>query len=228
MRHISKSTSPRELEDWKAQRNENWEPCWGNFRGEEKKAVRKALIVDQGYICCYCGDRIYNDITTEIEHINPRTFCKDEDEKIDYANMLASCHGGRKKENGKNAEPLPDRLSCNARRGEKNLGVSPLNPNCEEKFLFTRDGQILPNDENDNDTDETIKTLGLHIERLINKRRGVLKPFLSIDKASAIKVIQHFSHQHADGDFDGYKPFNFTVINYLKKKFSISNEDILV
>jgi uncharacterized protein (TIGR02646 family) len=57
-----------------------------------KAKLRKSLLEDQGYICCYCGKRIENDSKTPIEHLNPKSTYKNR--TYDYINLLASCNGG--------------------------------------------------------------------------------------------------------------------------------------
>jgi uncharacterized protein (TIGR02646 family) len=56
-----------------------------------KAELRKSLLEDQGYICCYCGKRIENDSRTPIEHLNPKSIYKNR--TYDYINLLASCDG---------------------------------------------------------------------------------------------------------------------------------------
>ncbi len=57
-----------------------------------KGELKSSLVEDQGYICCYCGQRIESDYKTSIEHLNPKS--KYKAQTYDYANLLASCDGG--------------------------------------------------------------------------------------------------------------------------------------
>ncbi len=60
-----------------------------------KNDLRKALLEDQGYVCCYCGFPVTNDgMSCAIEHFRP----KKEYKKLvfDYQNLFASCRGSCK------------------------------------------------------------------------------------------------------------------------------------
>jgi uncharacterized protein (TIGR02646 family) len=212
MRYITKGPSPHSFETWKAQSNADWQATWGELRGIEKADVKKALLEEQGYICCYCGLRINHDHRTEIEHVKPRSACT-EAEKIDYNNFAASCDGGR--------GTRKDNMSCNAKRGDQPLFLTPHMQECEEKFLYTEDGQILPKDDQDESCKEAIRVLGLEITRLQNKRGDVIRPYARIDKEKAAKIIAHFSLKLALEGQDMYKIMNYVVVGYLKEKFNL-------
>lgn len=220
LRFIEKGSSPSIFEEWKANECEDWKPTWSDLRGREKQSLREALASDQGYICCYCGERISSNTETEIEHVYPRSLCtEDENKKLDYQNLLASCSGGKIKRMCN----LPSSLSCNHKRGDILLKISPLDTECEERFLFTFDGQILAKNRSDVECEQTIKDLGLDIERLKNKRQASLKPFLSLDREDAKKIIEYLGVKQIDEESGklSYKPFNFVIIDFLKRKFSL-------
>jgi hypothetical protein len=54
MKYIKKGPEPKELIEWKGLANENWQPSYNDLRNPEKSLVKTALMVEQGYICCYC------------------------------------------------------------------------------------------------------------------------------------------------------------------------------
>ena len=55
-----------------------------------KKSLREALLKEQGFICGYCMQRIYNDgNVTKIEHWEPRNSANEKK----YMNLLAVCSG---------------------------------------------------------------------------------------------------------------------------------------
>lgn len=74
----------------------------------DKKPLKRSLLKEQGYVCCYCGRRIFNDHNTLIEHLEPKggslTNGTEEAELVnhpsrkvyDYQNIMASCMGGTK------------------------------------------------------------------------------------------------------------------------------------
>jgi hypothetical protein len=65
MKHIVKQHEPKAFANWKALANDDWQPTYGDLSGEAKKAVKSALMAEQGYICCYCERRL----TEEDSHI---------------------------------------------------------------------------------------------------------------------------------------------------------------
>ncbi|MEM6699273.1 MAG: retron system putative HNH endonuclease [Bacteroidota bacterium] len=62
----------------------------------DKKRLKEALVKEQGFICCYCGRRIFVDHNTHIEHLLPKHAYKNK--TYDYKNLFASCQGGTKDE----------------------------------------------------------------------------------------------------------------------------------
>jgi hypothetical protein len=58
VRYISKGEEPEVLTNFKAQANEDWQPRYNNFSGKIKHEFHDRLMVEQGYICCYCGGRV--------------------------------------------------------------------------------------------------------------------------------------------------------------------------
>lgn len=99
----SESAEPESLVQWKASEDNNLQiwyqddaqsggDIWGKLPGDIKNDLRKTLVEDQGFICCYCGSRIENDHHTSIEHLVPKSV-----EKIrtfEFENLVASCSGG--------------------------------------------------------------------------------------------------------------------------------------
>lgn len=172
------TNEPESFSNWKsAQSVEGWEPCWDTLGGQEKKDLRKALVQEQGYICCYCQQRITLCPKTEIEHIFPREFCI-EDKKylaIEYNNLIASCEGNQPKYFDKTKQKYERRhedlgnkiVHCNNFRKSEDLPITPLFDRCEEYFIYTYEGDILTV-ENNNDAQKSIDNLNL---KILNKKR---------------------------------------------------------
>ena len=57
-----------------------------------KDELRKKLLEKQGHLCCYCGQRIFDNHHTRIEHIFPKS--KDIRVTFKYFNLAAACQGG--------------------------------------------------------------------------------------------------------------------------------------
>ena len=167
MRYIEKRPEPVSFQHWKAQANTNWQPSYDDLRGPEKNDLHLSLMEEQGFLCCYCECRI-NETCSDIEHLKPRRrFPLNE---LDYNNLLASCLGG-----GGLGLPAGH---CNGKKGNwyDAAMVSPLQGDCGEYFMFTRDGQILPTQDPDqrDSAEETINRLNLNSERLIARREEAL------------------------------------------------------
>jgi len=95
------------------------------FNSLNKDELRKALLVEQGYICCYCMCTLHWDDcnpqknNVKIEHWKPQT--KYPEKVLDYDNLLAACMGG---------EGDTDELqTCDTKKGNKELKYNPSNRN---------------------------------------------------------------------------------------------------
>ena len=201
MKLIVKAAEPPAFTTWKLGSSSDWNPGWGELDGSPmKKVVKKAILDEQGYICCYCGMRIA-DMDSHIEHFRPRhgphAYPAGE---IEYANMLASC--------------LPDthegsKPHCGMKKGASDPSqiVSPLEPTCESRFSFGSGGTITPANTADPIADNTIRQLGLNIAFLVAHRRKALEAsglFDALETATADQIqtwAARLMQRHADGTF---------------------------
>jgi uncharacterized protein (TIGR02646 family) len=73
-----------------------------------KQMLREFLLREQGFICCYCGQRLLNNEKSPIEHLEPKSlkFWNEDEGKHDYVNvhltydydnLLASCPGSARR-----------------------------------------------------------------------------------------------------------------------------------
>lgn len=67
----------------------------------DKKALKRSLLCEQGFVCCYCGRRLFADFNTHLEHLKAKG--KKEEGKyinkqyiFDYDNLMACCFGSSK------------------------------------------------------------------------------------------------------------------------------------
>lgn len=227
MKHILKVKEPPEppmLRTWKEQENEDWKPTWDNFGGEPKRTTHVALLKEQGYICCYCMQRIEKK-SSHIEHVIPRSVSgTNEAQKLDYSNMIASCQGEYKKKNStepieQNANENNEEVNCNSDEKliQQHCGhyrenwydptqyISPLNPDCELRFIYNDEGKIMPAPD-DRGAEETIKMLRLDYTLLEKNRkqaiRGVIPDELTIDDLRLL--LQRYGERDAEGKFREY------------------------
>jgi uncharacterized protein (TIGR02646 family) len=140
MRWIRKKNEPQKLQEWRLKYKND--PNFGySLLRQEKDAidsVHSSLLMEQGYLCAYTGLGIDQD-SSHIEHVTPQAHCEAM-ETVAYTNIVACCPGpnqvdppyGAKK---KDHWPSPE---------EAHLFVSPLNPACDSKFIYTNTGKIKP------------------------------------------------------------------------------------
>ena len=104
------------------------------------------------------------------EHIEPRNPRKGSSTKtLDYSNIVASCNS-------------PDR--CGTKKGndyDASKFISPLNPECEDTFIYYPDGKMEGND-------YTIGLLNLNSYELKEARKAVYQTLSKLDK-STIEMI---------------------------------------
>jgi len=197
MKHIIKQQEPESFINWKNRANDDWKPTYANIDKEERIDLFKSLKEEQGYICCYC-ERELKEGDCHIEHFKPKDKEKFPELQLEYYNLLCSCQVNTEK-----GEPL----HCGNSKGNwfnDRLLVSPLNPDCESKFKYTYDGQILPFDENDETAKNTIEKLQLNIDKLKDMRKGVIDALFEDEDVTWYLEIN-------DGRYNEF----YTTINYL-------------
>ena len=204
MKHIVKGQEPQDFANWKAQANANWQPTYCNLGGNPKQALKNGLMIDQGYICCYCERRL-TDADSHIEHFQPQS--TPTVDSLDFGNMLCSCNPEQGKRKPSHCGNLKDDWFNQA------LLVSPLDPNCESRFSFTGDGRIKTASHTDVAAAETIKRLGLDIPKLKALRAKVIEAFL--DAGSGWQDFNQFVAIYLTKDAQGQYGEFWTTIRYL-------------
>lgn len=222
MKHIRKNQEPQNFTNWKNQANENWQPGWkGNFQAPEKTEVHEALLIEQGYICCYCGRGIDYQ-SSHIEHFRPRTHYSEL--ALEYTNLLASCPGYPEDKDFKLGSQ-PTQEHCGQKKGDwydRDLTVSPLLEDCADYFRYTRDGQILPTQVSSMQfaAQATITQLSLDCSSLERARARVIEaiePPDGLTSDEAQKLIQAYEKLDEEGK---YKRFCATLIYRLRQSIS--------
>ncbi len=210
MKYIEKSEEPSFFSDWKM--NDKMylrgRPNWNRLNSDDKIALRKALIKEQGSICCYCGIGIGTD-DSHVEHFRPKN--KYPQLQLEYDNLLCSCQSELQK-----TEPR----HCGNAKGswfDENLTVSPLVPICESRFEFMEDGRIRPSDNNDEGAKLTITHLALNIQKLQELRQSSIAAVLDMSDILEEDVIKEqieiYSQRNpVDGRFT---PFCSAILNVL-------------
>lgn len=202
MRYIQKNNEPQKFTDWKACANDDWKPTYDDLSGDVKNDVYLSLLMEQGHICCYCErELIAHDY--HIEHLNPQHLHIGDD--LDYANFICSCLN-------RTVKGAP--LHCGILKDESLIPVHPLQRDCQSKFIYTAVGSI---DGIDRNAKDTIKILGLDINKLTDMRKDVVTPFLSdeIDDNEFRNFIKGYLAYTPDGKRN---PF-CSMIEFIFKDF---------
>jgi uncharacterized protein (TIGR02646 family) len=151
MRYIRKNPSPQAFEDWKKANNPtHWDVLQNEPPHREegvvyytKRELRETLLIEQGYLCCYCQQRIENIESTVIEHFYPRNGgdkVQGRAKMFDYNNLLAACDGGSldNRDRPSNTPSFPQ--YCDKNKDEELLPLSPLQPDVESRLIYSQRG----------------------------------------------------------------------------------------
>lgn len=148
MKYIVKGQEPEVFKEWKAQNNENWQPTFNELRGKEKESVFNALFTEQGHICCYCQCRLKPN-KCHIDHLQPQKGSQEID-PLDYSNFVCYCQRNLQRD---------DPIHCGKAKKNEHLPISPLDPTCESRFKFKKDGKIYAKELNDRLAEDTINNI---------------------------------------------------------------------
>lgn len=203
MKRIIKTVPPKEFIEFCSTPGVSFS-CLG---GVAKRALKDRLLEDQGYICCYCGCRIHNDEKTKIEHIKCQKHYKELD--LCFDNMLVSCDGGDKDRNN-NVTPR-HHCHCDAKKGDNDIPISPLDVNIEAQFLYFDDGTV---EGCTNEGRELIQILGLNIPYLVNIRKNIWKIYDGYSKDELLKELEYVNEKHG-GKYVEYCFVSEQYINFL-------------
>lgn len=208
MKKIIKQSEPRSLIEHRSQANANYD----NY--PEKDDLRKSLLKEQGYICCYCMSRIKLD-EMKIEHWQPQT--KYISRQLDYKNLLGACMG--------NQGARPQNQHCDTRKGDSEITINPIegDKNCENLIKYRPDGKIYSDDLSvNNDLNET---LNLNLGFLKKNRKDALDVVIrKLDekfsnktwaKITVQKELDKLNTKDENGFYDVYCQF---IVSYLKSK----------
>lgn len=214
MKYIEKKAEPPELIEYKKTPGVCYEDMAS--RPEVRDPVKQSIVEEQYYICCYCGQRIFNNRNTNIEHLKSRKLYPHLD--LSYENMLASCDGGSAKRSERDL--LGQRINkkfpefCDAHKKEFDIPVHPLQQDCSEHFIFDIDGQIIY-DEDDQMAEETVRRLNLDNAVLNNLRRDAIAKYAdeTHSKAEWDRIAAEIM---VPDELGQQKPFCFAIYSYIQ------------
>lgn len=205
MRHIRKGPEPPAFAQWKASGTADWQPGYGDLRGDCKDAVCRALLIEQGFVCCYCEQRISRE-SSHIEHLVAQG---DEALALEFDNLLCSCNALRSQH-------------CGHRKGNRPVQVHPLLPDCADRFWFGSAGTVAAREEARDPaaTRSTIAILGLNCSALVARRREAIGEVLQAIAAGGgavadvARLLAGLSVQDSEGR---WLPFGMAIEQVLRR-----------
>ena len=137
------------------------------------KKLKQAMLREQGYICCYCGQSI-KDSTCIVEHVLPKS--KYRHLAGEYENLLLSCKPTQeeeteRKKTGGNKKNNIKYWHCDKLKENEELNYTPLQNDCASHFIYLDNGEVKGDDMLAN---ADIKTLGLNCNYLKNRRYNAI------------------------------------------------------
>ncbi|MBI5535127.1 MAG: hypothetical protein HY898_20540 [Deltaproteobacteria bacterium] len=135
MRLIEKGPPPRELEAYRLRPNARYDG--DNSFGQVKERIRKALVREQGWLCCYCMQRIEPLAhRMNVEHWASQR--RHEERALDWTNLLGACKG----------EPQATQAAqhCDLRKGDSEIQLDPQKRVHIDTLSFTADGELISSD----------------------------------------------------------------------------------
>lgn len=205
MKYIAKVKPPHSYTAWRKRvRGTQDEHYHRGLKNPLKAELHQALLHEQGYLCAYTMKRINRD-DSHIEHIKPESVCRAErvGSDLDYDNLVA-CFP---------REGMPRRYRYGAQERDdwwENNGkdfVSPLHKNCETRFRFDSEGNIMWV-KNCVAAETTVKKLQLDHPSLTEDRGLVITEFLfgrdrstPLSEAEANRAVKIICAKNKHGKF---------------------------
>lgn len=177
MRNIPKGCEPKSLALYRCQKNATYD----NLPGQTKDELRKQLLKEQGYLCCYCMSRI-SEPQSRIEHWHSQSPNKYPAEQLRYNNLLAACYGNE----GKSKEWQ----HCDVHKGDDDILFNPSSAthDVESKISYLGDGTIRST--NTNFDLELNNILNLNLRKLKDNRQEVIRGVQNVWKRRKIEATK--------------------------------------
>jgi uncharacterized protein (TIGR02646 family) len=221
LKKITKTKEPKSLTAYRSRiphKNLKDSNIYEDFKEKTKEEcrenradnLRKQLLQEQGYICCYCMSRIDCN-NSKIEHFRPQT--KNRDVQIDYQNLFIACNGG---EGSKSKEQF-----CDTKKGEKELKYIDLLSSIEYSIDYVKSVKNISITSTDKNINKEINDiLNLNVTTLSRNRREIYDRVMKNLKsrgyttATVQKTLNYYRTQH-NGKFE---PYCEMIVYFLTKK----------
>lgn len=212
---IEKSKEPKELTEYRRK----IAAAYGALDEDVKDKLKESLLEEQGYICCYCMQRISKE-NMKIEHWDPQNLSPNK--QLLYTNMFAACKGNEKKGNRKEVQ------TCDTRKGELQLNLNPLKKSDMDTIYYTIDGKIFSSNSTFNEEINT--TLNLNYKLLVKARKEAVNAVIDYlvkknpkgcwSKAVLQSTMNKYLIKNGENQ---YNCFLGAITYYLQKKMKSAN-----
>lgn len=160
MRRIQKAGEPEALQAYRRTVGEP-APTYDAIPANVVEALRRTLLAEQGWICCYCM-RAIEERGSRIDHREPQS--GHTDRWLDYRNLFLSCSGN-----------LGGSRHCDEKKGNDAITVDPLTVQATW-FGYGTAGTMSASRP---DLIADLATLGLNCDGLVSDRKTVLARYLT-------------------------------------------------
>lgn len=196
---------------------------------KEKDELREALLQEQGFICCYCMQRIQEakQDKMKIEHFKPQSIYNGTNGKpdltLDYTNLLASCKG--------NEGSLKHLQHCDGHKGNDEIQVNPMDKILMQKIRFDSIGRVFISEKDDFDkalNHDLNHTLNLNLQTLTADRKAIWTKLDQLmrkefkDKKPTKSFIKQKLKEMSTPNNGKFMPMCQVAIYYLEKKLKIA------
>lgn len=198
-----------------------------NIPTDAREDLKANLLLEQGYLCCYCLKRIPEKVDKDgvvsyemkVEHHQSQDSF--EHLQLQYINLFGACTGN---------EGKPNKLqTCDTKKGSNDITINLVSnaPDCETLFKYNADGEMSSFDDNEDVNRQINDTLNLNMQSLKDARREV---YLEVQKRVETESRRlgnknlklRFFEQERDNWLarteNKHKPYCMIAVYYLKKK----------
>lgn len=188
--------------------------AFGDLETSCKNRLRTALGREQGWLCCYCMQRINDNWrTVKIEHRQSRSTSPSL--QLEWKNLLAACPGGQD-------GPRSDQ-HCDTRKGDRSISLDPTNPNIETEVHYLADGRVKS--DNVMLDIELNEVLGLNQPFLRRNRKAKLDGFIAEmtrrDRRSwSVRTLENEVHRYEQPVNGELPEYLGVIVWWIRKKIA--------
>lgn len=209
MKNIEKGKEPASLTQHRLSGGDFDDP------GPWKQDVKRALLREQGALCCYCMNRIDLD-SMRVEHLRPQH--EHRAHRLEYRNLLATCPGSQRHP----THDSRDVRHCDVRKGSTAIELDPVAGVQHRVRYGFAEGRISGVDEAaERDLDRVLNLNALHLRQL---RRQVVEGLIArlkkkySDKTWSRGVLEREIERWAARDGADFRPFCQVAVEFLRKQ----------